>query len=436
MTILDVYELATGRRPGELVSSTFRPDAQTVTRLLHAHEQDIDSSQVAGVHEVYPLLSHHTYANRSLFGTDIPGRLSARTLSLLVLFDGVVAANPMVDVGRMVERGDYDGACRLVEVITPQLAAVEPLIDSGTLRLTRMRPHLADSDRQHVLDLLGVDAQMREFVSFMDAAVTVKEFPESFRKEYAPQVYELHQLLGVNPPALHDLDSAVEAVRALGAAIIELSWQVAVAAQDDGCDVAVLGATERQLLNRLMERSMQELKKRVETWSAKTHHFDRIEFGNVPNLDGRRLSVADALAIRKDDTFERFREVLTDALRDLDFSESLGQAPHYGRYEFEKDMHIACKELCQGVKKASFSSHLKDTSVTAGFGVVGTITGALLATGISPATLASVGAAGAGWTAGAAWRAFRGRRRPDGIEAARRYFAMLGGESRPAMRVD
>ena len=106
----------------------------------------------------------------------------------------------------------------------------------------------------------------------------------------------------------------------LGAALIEVSWQLAVASADPSCDLAFRGSLERRLFEEAINAGL-------EGDIGPARHFGTLDLGKVPNLDPAALTVADALSIRGEDAFERFRYDVRQGLDRLEASTGSGAPP-------------------------------------------------------------------------------------------------------------
>lgn len=173
VTVLDVFEDALGATPAAVVSrgrALTAADLALVMGARHAAEESPTYS--ARSTEIWPLLSHHTYNNRSLFG----GRgeeLVPRALTLLLVHDGLVVADPLETVSQVLRGRSESEAVQLLNQAVGELAQVEPLIAAGLLRLTSLRPALHEANRVAVLGAMGLDADLRVFTDFLEAAGVV-----------------------------------------------------------------------------------------------------------------------------------------------------------------------------------------------------------------------------------------------------------------------
>jgi hypothetical protein len=343
-----------------------------------------------------------------------------RVLTLLLTHDGIVAADPLVEIVRLAEIGRLDEATAALSRVVASLAAVEPLISSDILRTTSLRPKLTDTNRKAVLAEFGVDEQMIVFTNFLEAAVTVSGVPGSFEREYRPQVVELFRRFGLPVPALPDVAAAADAVRQLAAAVIEVSWQFAVCAQDPSSDLALSGSVELHLAEQLLSSGLSApTSSAAARMMGKTRHLARFEVGNVPNLTTERLTVADAIAIRQDDTFAAFRDELRSAVDQLDQSLAAHKKTYVAQATFEERMHVAAEELGRRVQRTSFRTRVRDASVPAAIGAAN----ALALSPLSPAFGATAGVATALTTV--TWQWLTARLSPKGVAVGRRYFSML-----------
>ena len=95
VTVLDVFEDALGSTPA-VVASRGRALTAADLALVMSARRAVEESPTyeASSTEIWPLLSHHTYDNRSLFGGG-GDDLVPRTLTLLLVHDGLVVADPL-----------------------------------------------------------------------------------------------------------------------------------------------------------------------------------------------------------------------------------------------------------------------------------------------------------------------------------------------------
>ncbi len=197
VTVLDVFEDALGSTPA-VVASRGRALTAADLALVMSARRAVEESPTyeASSTEIWPLLSHHTYDNRSLFGGG-GDDLVPRTLTLLLVHDGLVVADPLETVQQVLRGRSESEAVQLLNRAVGELAQVEPLIAAGLLRLTSLRPALHEANRVAVLDAMGLGADLRVFTDFLEAAGVVPEIPGLLEKEYAPQVRQLFQSFGI-----------------------------------------------------------------------------------------------------------------------------------------------------------------------------------------------------------------------------------------------
>lgn len=288
------------------------------------------------------------------------------------------------------------------------------MIGTGVLRLTRLRPNLVDANRSAVLSVLGLTPELRVFTDFIESASAVSLFPGSLERSYAPQVQELYGRFGLKLPLPRTLRESDGRVRELAAAVIEVSWQFAVAGADPTCDLALQGPIELHLAEEIVHEG-------VGGGLGAGRHFARLDLGQVPNLDSTRLSVADALAIRSEDSFEQFRYVVRQALDRLELEERSGIEPSRSRGAFEEAMQEGARSLREYAKRATFSDRVKEMSIPAALGVVAEVAAA--PHGVVPAATT----AGALSAATVVWQWLLARRNRPENTTAYRYLSMLGG---------
>lgn len=364
--------------------------------------------------EVWPLVSHHSYGNRGLFGVDNRSLLP-RTLTMLLIHDGLVVADPVQDVLRSWAGGHRDAALRQLQRTTEELAQVETLLTHGVLHLTQIRPALQDTNRNAVLKALGLTPDMRVFTNFAEASVALPDLPISFQQRYVAEAHELFSRFGLQLPQGEDSKAASKRVSDLAAAVIEVTWQFAVAADDSGCDIAVRGALEQHLAEAIINTGL-------ESDLVSGRHFSRIALGKLPNLDATRLSVADALAIRRGDGFEKFRSSVRIGLNQLDAEQRSGALEHIAVGSFQDAMRESTLRLQEQVSRQSFKDMLIPGGVSAAVGAVSGLAAGILDPVLGTATAATGSLTGVILT----W--LYGQRSTPGNRVARRYLTMLGGD--------
>ncbi len=308
-----------------------------------------------------------------------------------------------------------DAAVEKLNQATSELAQVEGLIAAGALRLTRVRPALHAENRRASLSALGLSPDLRVFTDMLEAVGSVPDFPGSLSRTLAPQAQDLYRRFGILIPQPGDLGIAERRVRDLAAAVIEVSWQFAVAAQDPLCDLAFKGPIEQHLARELVSVGL-DLK------TGRGRHLATVELGAVPNLEATDLSVADALAARQDDPFESFRATVRLALDDMATARRAGVEAATAMSIFEERMQEESRRLVASARKATFKDRVKDAALPAAIGVatefavapIGPLPAATAAAGVSITTVL--------------WQWLLGRRAARSEEVCVRDFSMLGGD--------
>ena len=424
-SLVELVQEAWSDPPSRVVAAAREPSAADVTRLLDVWRDSAEASEITkpSATQVWPLMSHHTYAGRTLFRSDATTSLLPRVLTTLLVHDGIVAADPLVEVDRLMAAGRSDDARRLVHTVVRGLADAEPLIKRGLLRFTRIRPTLNEENRSAILEFFGVDSKMTVFTNFMDAAASVAELPYTFRREYAPQVNELYRRFGLVAPDLPDLEHGVLRIKDLAAALIEVSWQMAVCAAEPGCDLTLASDLETRLAELVLAGDVNGHTNRWQASAGRTRHMQHLAIGSLPNLDTEELTVVDAIAIRRSDAFEAFRSHLGRALDDLDATLAAGRPEYVARVVFEERMQEASRLLERGVVRSTLRTRLRDAAVPAAIGAVSGATIAPLGPGFA--------AGGSAMTALTAvlWQWLTARATPSGRKVAQRYVSMLGNSA-------
>lgn len=413
--VLDVFEDALGVTPSAIVTRGRELGAAELTAVMNARITPLENPRGRPdlAHQIWPLMSHHTYGARALFGSRRRDILP-RALTLLFLHDGLVVADPLESVYQTRARHSEADAVRVFNRVVSELAEVEPLIEAGVLRFTALRPALQDAHRAAVLRAMGLQPDLRVFTDFLEAAASVSVLPGSLQRTYAPQVRDLHRRFGLDIQIPATVELATERVRALAAAVIEVSWQFAVAALDPTCDLAFVGRMERHLAEALVEDGMSAS-------LGAGRHTSTLELGGLPNLDTARLSVSDALAIRQEDAFESFRFSVRKALDQLEVARNSGVSPSSARGAFEEAMREESRALRETSKRATFRDRLKAEALPAALGVTNQLAVAPLGSGYA------AGASGGISLLNVIWQWLRGRH--DSIDQAvcQRYLSILGG---------
>ncbi|WP_148229128.1 hypothetical protein [Actinomyces oris] len=359
--------------------------------------------------EIWPLVSHHTFADRTLVGGS-GRRVLQRALTMMLIHDGLVVADPILALERVRREQGVFAALQKFTAVTRDLAELEPLIDAKVLRTTSVRPDLSDDVRTAVLKVFGVDSSMRVFTNFVEAAGHIRIVSPGLFAEYVLEVQELYRRFGISIPAPRSIDEAEAFVVMLGAAVIEVSWQFAVVASDPACDLAFKGALERRLFTEVVSAG-------IKGDIGPGRHSGRLDLGEIPNLDPKRLTVKDALSIRKEDAFSKFRYDVRQGLDRLEVSENSGMPTSLAVASFEDAMRESARELNAEVRKRSFSEIIRSNSVHAAIGVAAAVPGGAMPAGI----------AGAASAATVIYEWLRGRRAPGQSAVSLRYLSMLGG---------
>lgn len=410
----DLFETVWGRPPSQLVARGFEPTSRDLERLLERWNQGPPTTDPKRSGEIWPLISHHE-TSTNLFGVRSgPGTVQARALHLLFAFDGLVVADPVADLDVMVRRGEMPRAVAAINGVIAEAAQLEPLLRAGLVRITPLRPSLDSADRSNVLSALGLDPELTVFQNFGSAAAAADN-PALFEHEYLPQVNELFERFGLPHPGVVDSADAWEHVRRLAAAVIEVSWQVAVCAGDPQPDVALAGKWENHLFSELVSM----LPPSVAASQARAWHFSMMSAGLFPRIDSSQLTVPDAIAVRRDDSFARFRDGLSQALAAYNSAISNGQTSARAQAAFETEMRHCARSLADHAGRASFSRVVTAGSI--GLGVAMAAEWLIEPGGQNAALLSPV--AGALSAVFAKW--LQGR--PRSREVAGRYCVAMGG---------
>lgn len=365
MDLLRVYEEAFGATPAAVSLLPIKIGITDLESLIDARARlsGLPTAPVE-VHQIWPLVSHHRFNSHTLFGKGGTA-VDRRTLTYLLAFDGVVAADPLVQVVDLFEARKLDLAVQALMSVTAQLAEVEPLIEAGRLRFTDARPSFNDTTRKQVLEAFGIGPDFLVFTNFLEAYEMTRGTAYSESWLYISQAHELFELMGVRIPPMTNVDETHKAVQALGQALIHLSWQLAVASGDPQVDIAMSGATDEELFSGLMSATLPVALDHHRSLK-KTRNFQLVGNANIPNLDRVNLSIEDALAVRQDDSFEVFRDALQKALDE--FTREVGRPRDEGdRLDaFESAMREASLILRERVRTAPFRSRIATAAAQTG----------------------------------------------------------------------
>ncbi|WP_370586076.1 hypothetical protein [Tessaracoccus sp. MC1679] len=93
-TVLDIFEGALDKTPSRIAARGRKLDAADLAAVMAARTttQETQHSRPDLAQQIWPLVSHHTYGDRALFGSQRHDILP-RALTLLVLHDGLVVAD-------------------------------------------------------------------------------------------------------------------------------------------------------------------------------------------------------------------------------------------------------------------------------------------------------------------------------------------------------
>lgn len=346
---LDVFEDAWGARPGNLVKAGFRVSPADVRRLTEAWALGLDlpAQQEVG-RQLTPLVSHHDGRDSHLFGVRGPaGTVSARALTYLFAFDGLVVADPLVDIAALVDTGRVEQACSAAQTVLVEVAELAPLIDAGAIRVSNLRPTLSHPARSTVLAAFGLGPDMAAFGNFAQAYDDAVRHP-TLEREYLSEAADLLTRFDLPPDVGDSAADAWRAVRDLAAGILEVSWQLAVASMDPRADIALRSGVEEHLFGKLLEDAPGDEWRSAQTSASRGRHFGRMVVGDFPFGDLGDLAVSEALSVRSDDSFERFRAVLHTALSDYETAILAGKDDLQARRDFSDRMAAAAAALRDG----------------------------------------------------------------------------------------
>lgn len=416
-TIIDLIEDAVGNSPSEIVSCGRRLTKEDLVSIIMAREVVLEEIAVNKIssQEIWPLMSHHNYSGRALLGSGSKDILP-RTLALLLIHDGIVIADPLETLHQLLAARGYERALSFLNVIMEEVAQIEPLITSGVLRLTSLRPPLREVHRSTVLNVLGIDPDLGVFTNLVEQAAFIPESQKAAESICAFEIQKMYQGFGFKVGRPDTRAKAIKYVERLAAAVIEVSWQFAVAALDPSCDLAFSGKIEQHIAERLLTIGL-------EASLGPGRHVATFELGLVPNLDTRRLTIPDVLALRREDSFEAFRHGLRKALDRLNLSKEVGEMASSARSAFEEAMREESRILRETAKRATFRDILKNSALPAALGVAAPF----ITAPYGP--MAAAGAESIISLATIIWQWYVARRDQKNQVMTQRYFSMLGGNN-------
>ncbi|MCW3492033.1 hypothetical protein [Microbacterium sp. SSM24] len=414
-----------------------RDPMEDVISVLEADDWDVTSRSLVDRATVgmWPLLSHHPFNPHGLLR---PGRkrhgIADDALTLLLLYDGLAIADPLVEIREAARLGDDLRAIKLFKRMMFIYAELEPLFEAGVLAVEHARPSLKSGDRAAVLAHFGIDPGMTVFTNFEEIFAGYYAFSETGREQILRQCEELIVLLGLPPQRFSDPRVAHAAMRSTAQALLHLSWQLAVCTDDPEVDVVLLNPSEEVLFRELVNSSSL-VDSDIAGATTHTEYVGMASLGDIPSFDGMQLTVDEAVTIRRDDSFELFRGHLRRALDDNRTAVARDRLERERAVkEFEARMNDAAKELAVGIRSSSLKRHARDRALPAGVAIVasavaGGVTdpsnGVAVAVGAAvAATLTGVAETIGGWLSG--------RRGQEPRSIAVRYAAALG---RPAGRL-
>lgn len=424
MSVLKQIAVGLGETPKQIANRTTRlsrVDAERVLMLPPSAYADNKTPKIEQ-NEIWPLISHHGFNRASIFNHGGHGGIQQKALSFLLVHDGLVISNPLIDIKAIWDSGNRNQAATALDVVIRQIAEVEPLIEAGHLRFISSRPAFTDRARQSILDLFGIDTNLTVFANFEQAFFDVSPLNEKY---YLEQIGDLYYRMGLKPPKPNSAEEGRKAIARLARALIYVSWQISSCAQTSSCDLTLTTGLEHELFDEALNRATnKKAASSANNARARTRHVKRLAIGAVPNLDSTELSIADAIALRKNDAFANFRDELKIAMNALPLSSVNGWAKSESEIVFEERMLQSVKELQAKTKKSSFKDRLKDSAMPMALGVA---SGAAwnAPTGITPTILA-----GATSIAGnTIYQWLKGRSEIQSDQIVVRYFSSLGGQA-------
>jgi hypothetical protein len=431
MTLVDAIRETFGVSPREVAEARLSPTDLERLLACPSAARSQDSSELRAS-DIRPLLSHHSVGFDSLFYVDRLHEVAARSLNLLLAFDGLVVADPLGDISNLLTQGMPDRALQYATAVIPAIASIETLIDANIVRLSPLRPHLSSAERQPLLQHLGLDPKLTVFTNFAEAAVTAEDMGPGVQADYLRQVDQLFSRFGVRPPRSRTVSAGLGEVTALAKAIIALSWQLAVCNIDSSADVVLGTPLQRELvailMNEVTDSEELGLVKIAYEGDYESRHLMRIDAGKVPHLDRTGLSISDAIALRSSNVFSEFRQAFQRALDQYDVATAAGSDPRTARGIFEGEMLDASRTLNSSARGTSLKARMTDASI--GISVSAALGLGAYVLGGGPISVAA-SATGTALNVVSAW--LLGRHRTTARKIAIRYAVALGGSgTRPA----
>lgn len=366
------YESAFGERPQRMLRRREPIDAIALERFLDAWATP--APQVPAPEpapgSLHPLISHHAFNAHRIFAEGSGSAALARNaLTSLLAYDGLVIADPIHELVKLRSSKGVDAAVNWFRDITEGIGTLEPLLERDIVRFTSFRPGFTERVRSGVFEAFGVGPEFTAFTDLVEAASTADVLGAAGRKHYLDEVRELFARYGVVRSA-RDVDGALQDVHALARALIHISWAVSVCTADAGADLALLGPLEEHLFAGLVDEHIVAAE-RLQESSEQVRPYERVASSRFPNVDNLDLTIADALAIRSEDSFAGFRDGMRTALRRLDAAE---RSPDQSRVAAEEDFRLAMRELARTLgaraPRSAVADRIREGSVDVGIAAV------------------------------------------------------------------
>jgi hypothetical protein len=154
-----------------------------------------------------------------------------------------------------------------------------------------------------------------------------------------------------------------------------VSWQLATVSANPSIDLGLGSAADEEIFS-IISSEYERLEPHVGHSRARTRHFLKVASGTIPNIASLNLSIQDAISIREDDSFERFRYSLNAALTAFDTQLVLpGGNYENARFTFEDEMREAPRRLAEQSKSKSYKERVKNGAWRTGLSVISTTAG-------------------------------------------------------------
>lgn len=428
-SLLDVFRLALGANPDAVADARNDLGRREIEAIRSCHA-DWSSRRESFGHprnELWPLVSHHSDlrgAGLRNFGFAAEAVLSAPMAELithLVHCNGVILADPLRRVlydvvGQPISDPDLAAVRRAAAV----LAAVDPLVEVGIVRFSRIHPLLASEERQRWIAPFNLGPQMRTLLNVIEQGEWLDARPFE-RSDYDRNVGSLLAVCGVRPCDFPQEATPRDRLMSFARALMEVSWQLSNVLETDA-DLYLTNPLELRVLDVLVEHFAEELRDHAQVLDGpydQGRHIQMIARTGIPLLDSSKLSFKDVCDIRSGDAFSLWRDKLNLAL-DTYAGAVTDQGARRATSAFSTEMRLAAEDLRREASKSDLRGALNEVyrEVTVGIAAAAStasIDGTQLVT-------AGVGIGAGAIIASKLWQ-YLSSRTPDDTRASVRYMA-------------